>query len=43
MNPLRSALVALLALVSLHPLIAADARPNILCFIVDDMSANFFC
>ena len=43
MKPLRFALVALLALASFHPLVAAEARPNVLWFIVDDMSANFSC
>ena len=43
MKPLRFALGALLALASFHPLVAAEARPNVLWFIVDDMSANFSC
>jgi arylsulfatase A-like enzyme len=43
MNTLRLVFGALLALVAYQPLVAADARPNILWFIVDDMSANFSC
>ncbi len=43
MNTLRLVFGALLALVAHQTLVAADARPNVLWFIVDDMSANFSC
>ena len=39
----RFVLLTGVALLAAHAMCAADARPNVLWFIVDDMSANFSC
>ena len=43
MKIFRSVLLALCAFISVRSSSAAEGRPNILWFIVDDMSANFSC